>query len=218
MAYLCIHCRPQQRLPAVLWEQGGWWWPRSRGTKTVIVNLELHTRCQWSSHTVEDIGMREGLEKTADRRQRGIFLRTCSYCVAVPKARRKTQSLLARSAQLGSASQHFSLLAITNQLELAHEPLTSKTYISFVLLYVLHFTNDWYVSSYEYFVRLKSIEYIFFLLLFLCFKYIQILYFVYFLYLTHEFNESARARNEPSQASFLARLDKQARRSLGIRP
>ena len=58
-----------------------------------------------------------------------------------------------------------------SQLELAQEPLASQTsynfrkkviiiYISFVLLYVLQFTNDWYVSSYEYFARLKTIRYI----------------------------------------------------------
>ena len=70
-------------------------------------------------------------------------------------------------------SQDFSSLAITSG-----EPLASQTsynfrekviiaYISFVLLNTLHFTNDWYVSSYEYFVKLKAIRYIIFVLLIL---------------------------------------------------
>jgi hypothetical protein len=68
-----------------------------------------------------------------------------------------------------------------SQLGLLFEPLESQTsynfrekvfitYISFVL-YVLHFTDDWYVSSYEFFVELKTIRYIIFvLILFLSFR------------------------------------------------
>ena len=38
-------------------------------------------------------------------------------------------------------------------------------YISFVLLHVLHVINGWYVSSYEYFVWLKIIIYIIFIII-----------------------------------------------------
>lgn len=50
--HICMHLLSPSATAAsyFLWVQGGWRWPRSRGTKTIVANLELHTRRQWSSH------------------------------------------------------------------------------------------------------------------------------------------------------------------------
>jgi hypothetical protein len=76
----------------------------------------------------------------------------------------------------------------------------------FVLLHVLHFTNGWYISSYEYLFDLWLLD-----ILFLYYYYFHALdkcnyYILYiFLYLARELNELARAHNEPSRVGILAR-------------